>query len=149
MKKIDLGQAISIFANVGVIAGIVFLGIELRQNNELSRAEAQRARAAIVSENFRSITENPEIASMLLRDSQGDSLTDLELFQARAFWLSTLTTAELIYAQSIPSELPRTVQRLRRFSSTYPEYRKVWSEREGEFDEAFVAWMNENVMNYR
>lgn len=149
MKKIDLGQAISIFANVGVIAGIVFLGIELRQNNELSRAEAQRARAAIVSENFRSVTENPEIASVLLRDSQGDSLTDLELFQARSFWLSTLTTAELIYAQSIPSELPRTVQRLRRFSSTYPEYRKVWSEREGEFDEAFVAWMNENVINSR
>ena len=149
MNKIDLGQAISIFANVGVIAGIVFLGIELRQNNELSRAEAQRARAAIVSENFRSITENPEIASVLLRDSQGDSLTDLELFLARAFWLSTLTTAELIYAQSIPSELPRTVQRLRRFSSTYPEYRKVWSEREGEFDEAFVAWMNENVINSR
>ena len=149
MKKIDVGQTISIFANVGVIAGIVFLGIELRQNNELSRAEAQRARAAIVSENFRSVTENPEIASVLLRDSQGDSLTDLELLQAKAFWSSTLTTAELIYAQSSPSELPRTVQRLRRFSSTYPEYRKVWSEREGEFDEAFVEWMNENVINSR
>ena len=35
MKKIDLGQAIGILANVGVIAGIVFLGMELRQNNEL------------------------------------------------------------------------------------------------------------------
>lgn len=35
MKKIDLGQAIGILANVGVIAGIVSLGMELRQNNEL------------------------------------------------------------------------------------------------------------------
>ena len=35
MKKIDLGQAIGILANVGVTAGIVFLGMELRQNNEL------------------------------------------------------------------------------------------------------------------
>jgi hypothetical protein len=33
MKKIDLGQAIQI-ANVGVIAGIVFLGVEIHQNNE-------------------------------------------------------------------------------------------------------------------
>lgn len=32
MKKIDLGQTITILANVGVIAGIVFLGIELNQN---------------------------------------------------------------------------------------------------------------------
>ena len=50
MKKIDLGQTIAILANVGVIAGIVFLGFELRQNqlvgrahsrNELSRAKEE------------------------------------------------------------------------------------------------------------
>jgi hypothetical protein len=34
MKKIDLGQAIQV-ANVGVIAGIVFLGVEIHQNNEV------------------------------------------------------------------------------------------------------------------
>ena len=32
MKKIGLGQIVGIFANVGVLAGIVFLGIEIRQN---------------------------------------------------------------------------------------------------------------------
>ena len=32
MKKIDLGQTISIFANLGVIAGITFLALELNQN---------------------------------------------------------------------------------------------------------------------
>ncbi len=35
MNKINLGQTITILANLGVIAGIVFLGLELRQNNEL------------------------------------------------------------------------------------------------------------------
>jgi len=35
LKKIDLGPAIGILANAGVIAGIVFLGMELRQNYEL------------------------------------------------------------------------------------------------------------------
>ena len=29
MKKIDLGQTIAILANIGVIAGIVFLAVEL------------------------------------------------------------------------------------------------------------------------
>ena len=33
MKKIDIGQALAILANVGVIAGIVFLGIEIRDSN--------------------------------------------------------------------------------------------------------------------
>ena len=35
MKKTDLGQAIQVLANVGVIAGIVFLAVETRQNNQL------------------------------------------------------------------------------------------------------------------
>lgn len=43
MKKIDLGQTIQILANVGVIAGIVFLAIELQQNNELQRSSSRQA----------------------------------------------------------------------------------------------------------
>jgi len=39
--KIDLGQTISVLANVGVIAGIVFLGYELRQNNSLLASQAR------------------------------------------------------------------------------------------------------------
>jgi hypothetical protein len=41
MKKIDLGQTVQILANLGVIAGIVFLGIELQQNNALLGAQAR------------------------------------------------------------------------------------------------------------
>ena len=29
MKKLDLGQTVTVLANVGIIAGIVFLGIAL------------------------------------------------------------------------------------------------------------------------
>jgi len=39
MKKIDLGQTITILANIGVIAGIVFLGYELRQNTGAIKLE--------------------------------------------------------------------------------------------------------------
>ena len=38
---IDVSQAIAIAANIGVIAGIVFLGLELRQNNKLLAAQAR------------------------------------------------------------------------------------------------------------
>jgi hypothetical protein len=36
----DFGQTITMLANVGVIAGIVFLAFELCQNNSLLRAQA-------------------------------------------------------------------------------------------------------------
>jgi hypothetical protein len=42
MKKIDLGQVIQMLANIGVIAGIVFLAMELRQNNQLLIEQAQQ-----------------------------------------------------------------------------------------------------------
>jgi hypothetical protein len=35
MKQIDYGQAAQVLANVGVLAGIIFLAFELQQNNEL------------------------------------------------------------------------------------------------------------------
>jgi hypothetical protein len=40
LKKLDFGQTITILANLGVIAGIVFLGIEISQNNAWLEAES-------------------------------------------------------------------------------------------------------------
>ena len=45
MKKIDLGQLVTILANIGVIAGIVFLALELRQTQRSMAAQAYQARA--------------------------------------------------------------------------------------------------------
>jgi hypothetical protein len=39
MKKIDLGQTLSIVANVGVLAGILLLVYELNQTRELAQAQ--------------------------------------------------------------------------------------------------------------
>ena len=43
MKKIDLGQTMTILANLGVIAGIAFLAYEVRQNNDLLGIEQRVA----------------------------------------------------------------------------------------------------------
>jgi hypothetical protein len=39
MRKIDVGHTIQILANAGVIAGILFLAMELRQNNALLESQ--------------------------------------------------------------------------------------------------------------
>lgn len=38
MKRIDLGQTITVLANLGVIASLVFLGLQVRQEAAASRA---------------------------------------------------------------------------------------------------------------
>ncbi len=49
MKKIELGQAIGILANIGVLGGLLLLAFELRQNNELMAAEGRFNRLTIVN----------------------------------------------------------------------------------------------------
>jgi hypothetical protein len=45
MKNIDLGQTIQTLANIGVIAGIVFLIFELRQNNAALESQSRMSHA--------------------------------------------------------------------------------------------------------
>ena len=44
MRKINNGQTVSILANIGVIAGILFLVVELAQNNEFLGAQVRADR---------------------------------------------------------------------------------------------------------
>jgi hypothetical protein len=61
MKKIDLGQTITILANVGVIGGLIFVGLQLRQEQNI--AQSNRVQAA--SDSFRAwaelVTDNAEL----------------------------------------------------------------------------------------
>jgi hypothetical protein len=60
MKKIDLAQTITILANVGVIAGIVFLALELNQNsNQLALELEWQINDRIIQNNRSLMGENP------------------------------------------------------------------------------------------
>ncbi len=43
MTKLDLGQAISILANVGVIGGLIFVGVQLKQDREIATIDRRIA----------------------------------------------------------------------------------------------------------
>jgi hypothetical protein len=52
MKKIDLSQAIQTTANLGVLAGIIFLAYEIRQNTTATQLMASESHmAAVVAQN--------------------------------------------------------------------------------------------------
>ena len=95
MKKIDLGQTVAILANVGVIAGIVFLAVEIQQNTEslnearnFAIAEAQQAMRAQLDESFRSLANSDELPEIFVKYRQGgrEALTEEEL--QRFIWQS-------------------------------------------------------------
>ncbi len=83
MKKIDLGQTITIVANIGVIAGIVFLGYELRQTQMAMQSQAFQARALdAIDWNFE-IAKDENLRKIAYQMDSGEfdpsSLTESEL----------------------------------------------------------------------
>lgn len=78
MKKIDLGQTIAIVANLGVIAGIVFLGLELRQNNQLLRADAIMTSIDTRVSRQDIVLSNPSLPDWIAKNRRGEPLSDSE-----------------------------------------------------------------------
>ena len=81
MKKIDLGQTLTILANVGVIAGIAFLAVELRQNNEMMRAQTRGELSRDSVDQIRLNVNDPVFADVLLRGDRGEELSEVEQSQ--------------------------------------------------------------------
>ena len=73
MKKIDLGQTITILANIGVIAGIVFLGFELNQNNALLESQA-RYNLVVQRAAINDAVRDPSVLSVILKQAAGEEL---------------------------------------------------------------------------
>ena len=75
MKKIDLGQAATVVANLAVVAGIIFLVVELRQNNET--LELQQRISAKASLDALRVEErtNVDLRAALLKDYLQEELT--------------------------------------------------------------------------
>ena len=85
MKKIDLGQTISILANVGVIAGIVFLAIEISQNNQLLQAEAMNALLETRMTRTEEVARNENLAALIAKNGRNEELTDGDRIRLVAF----------------------------------------------------------------
>jgi hypothetical protein len=94
MKKIELGQMITILANVGVIAGIAFLAVELRQNNAFLEAEAGRALTENRTTPARFMLESSNVAELAAKLRNGDSLDPAEEFAERSMYQYMLVNWE-------------------------------------------------------
>ena len=149
MRKIDLGQALSLLANVGVIAGIAFLGYELRQNNELMSAEARFNRLTVVTEAWASWAQDGELTELRVRAGNNEPLSEAEYRRVDGALMRVFLNLDWIYRE-LPEDSPERSQiriSMRRAFADDASYRKVWEDRKDGFSPEFVRWMEENVVS--
>ena len=100
MEKIGLGQTVSILANIGVIAGIIFLALELRQNTDAVRANTYQELNAVVQAFNSMFIANPEVSEFFVKTADIDyDLQPEEAMRLRAFISSFYRHADNAYFQ--------------------------------------------------
>jgi len=156
--KISVGRYVEILANLGVIAGLVFLGLEIQQNNELLETEIVSTRQAIRAKDFLLPLEYPELGQALIDSRNGEELTEYQELILNRVVSTMLFNWQFIYTEfvkgrideeSIPIRSWRQAFRGQGTSTTgyWPDMRKFWEENHAAYDAGFVAWMDSNIVN--
>jgi len=149
MKKPDFFQLIQLAANLGVIAGIVFLALELQQNNDLLEADARASRAQVRISALDLLTNNPTLLTAQAKEGRGEPLTDLEHNMLAANMESVLTRWQYAYGEwqaGLIDEADVPVENWHFVMAGSATMQQVWSDiGQFSFRPDFVAWMNENV----
>jgi hypothetical protein len=152
--KLNPGQIATLVANLGVVAGIVFLAVELRQNNELLRAEADFNYLQNRINNRQDVITDPEYAALWVRIENNDSLTADEQLRLDYHIEATILAWQWEYGQLSDGNLREdgdaTAARYRTginsgngFANRFPH---VWSYFQPQLSDDFVVWMSENVL---
>jgi len=156
MKKTVFANLVTILANIGVVAGLVFLGFEIHQNNKLLAAEARATHASMTQTGWGYIIENPDFVDVLIKDRNGESLTEAEELRLNALWMQNIAQFQFRYFED-PDSARSWVAGQRRNYESYRSLRSTWegngsgSRQAGKdnFDPRFVEFYEANIVSPR
>jgi hypothetical protein len=150
MKKFDIAQILQVFANLGVIAGIVLLAIEVRQNNDLLGIQIRANAISRVQGTTDIVLQNPDLIDLLgkkqesLTQPERDRLVLLGIRSLSTFQNAYEDTARGILEEGSVRRAVQSVWRRKRLNYGMPI---AWETFKDRGDPAFVAWMEENVVD--
>jgi hypothetical protein len=149
LKKIDLGQTIQILANIGVLAGIVFLALEVGQNTDAIRVSTVQSLQQSVSDSVGYATATVDHAALFMR-----GINDFEsLSPDEQAWLGLIVRQIFLSLDShywayrngaMPADLWNREMGLMRLWLDTPAGRNVWAG--GGFSEPFTTFVDNELL---
>ena len=89
MDADKLNKWLTLGANLGVLVGILFLAVELKQNNELLQAQAEFNYFQNRLTHTESLRVSPEYGDLLAKMDSGEDLSPSEQIRADAYHINT------------------------------------------------------------
>ena len=141
---------ITLVANVGVIAGIVFLAFEIRQNNELLSVQASYTQFNIVRERRARLIENVGgLADLVTRQINEEELSETDVRRLLLHWLDIVDSWEWQYKENRTGRLPDDVLNIEDWQiglRLYPGLREQYERTKPRRDQDFLRFMEERVL---
>ena len=142
---------LTLVANVGIIAGILFLALELHQNNELLEADARFNRMRVSWDGWQSLAENGDLTDLIVAAKNGETLTASGRERVDAVTMRILVAFEWTYRELSP-ESPERAYILEGLRGLFGgggigADRRVWETGKSRFDRDFVQWVEDELLN--
>jgi hypothetical protein len=151
MKKIELGQIFSVLANIGVIASLIFVGIQVQQGAAATRsATVLQLKDSWVQLNLATAT-SPELADAFheLKAQKWNDASYQTRFHVAGFFRTLFHTWSNAYYQYRNGTLEQEwwVASLReaRENMKNPVARQVWSDWSYVYDDSFRSLMDDLI----
>ena len=151
MKNIDVGQTITVLANIGVIVGIAFLAVEIHQSTSVQESQMRFNQNERSTETVEEVLRNPELRTALLKRKNAEPRSPEEELLLEYYALRIFSSIHWIHGEirrgRMPSDVLDVVQTA---LSTGPglsgEDRSFYSDYwrladKSQFDAEFVRWM--------
>ena len=147
IKKIDLGQALTILANIGVLLGILLLVYELNQNRQTVQGQTRTSMTEGVTNLLYQLSTDPEVADVLYRGDIGGELTPLESRRYLYFVLAQLRYHENAFYQyqnGLYDESEYSAQRTLWRNNVFSRKGtvRIWCQEQAGFSPEFAAEVN-------
>ncbi|MAV16412.1 MAG: hypothetical protein CMG08_06370 [Candidatus Marinimicrobia bacterium] len=140
-------QNIEAIGLVSVIASLIFVGVEIRQNTTAIRGATQQEISYQISEIYKIAVENEKIALITSQAYKGIEKDDLSETDFSRFWLFTmmgLRRVENIYLQYNNGFVGyEAFDRIDMAFYRTSLVRQIWEERKNSFDPDFVVFYEE------
>lgn len=149
MKKIDLGWTIQILANVGVVAGIVILAIEIQQNTRSLEVGAYQELIGQIGDFIEMQSREPEVALMARATTSLPDLASEEGVKVGAYVYTVARLGDLAYYQYerglLSTERLESVVGPLNDRVCLPFFRQLWAQTSHNFVEGYRGYIDAKI----
>jgi len=152
MKKIELGQLISMLANIGVFVGIFLLAFELHQNNNSLKAQSRYNHTMAMAGYFDTVANDSDISAIIVKAQNGFDLNDHENFRLWNHYMYISSLWQWEYSEELLGRIDAPVHLWLQIISgepgpadNFPGMTEHWETTQDAFNDEFRVLINNGL----